>query len=62
MVFVDAALEAMTGDGDERLSLTDCVSFEVIARLGLDGALPLTRISAPAAFRCFPGHLQGWTW
>jgi len=48
VLFVDAelvegALEWMERYRDKRLSLTDCASFEVMERLGLDAAFTFDR-------------------
>ena len=48
VVFVDArifegALERMARFADKRLSLTDCASFELMERLGLDTAFAFDR-------------------
>ncbi len=48
VVFVDAdlmsgGLEKMSGFSDKQLSLTDCVSFETMTRLGMKSAFSFDR-------------------
>lgn len=59
VVFVDAellhgALGQMARFADKRLSLTDCASFEVIARLGLEAAFSFDRDFRDCGFRMLP--------
>jgi predicted nucleic acid-binding protein len=59
LVFVDAgllrgALDQMRRFADKRLSLTDCVSFETLERLGLGGAFTFDRDFRDCGFRMFP--------
>lgn len=59
LLFVDAtllrgALEKMSRFADKRLSLTDCTSFEVIDRLGLDGAFTFDRDFRDCGYRMLP--------
>jgi predicted nucleic acid-binding protein len=59
LVFVDAgllrgALDQMRRFADKRLSLTDCVSFETLERLGLGGAFTFDRDFRDCGFRTFP--------
>jgi hypothetical protein len=59
VVFVDTALlhgalEQMSRFADKRLSLTDCASFELIERLGLDGAFTFDRDFRDCGFRMVP--------
>lgn len=48
------ALAQMQRFADKRLSLTDCASFEVIRRLGLDGAFTFDRDFRDCGFRMLP--------
>jgi predicted nucleic acid-binding protein len=59
IVFVDArllqgALSQMSRFTDKRLSLTDCASFEVMGRLGLDGAFSFDRDFQDCGYRMLP--------
>lgn len=59
LIFLDlellkGALAQMGRFADKRLSLTDCTSFEVIARLGLDGAFSFDRDFRDCGFRMLP--------
>jgi predicted nucleic acid-binding protein len=59
VVFVDAellrgALRQMGRFADKRLSLTDCASFEIIERLGLDGAFTFDRDFRDCGFSMLP--------
>jgi predicted nucleic acid-binding protein len=59
ILFVDdallrGALEQMARFSDKRLSLTDCASFELIERLGLDGAFTFDRDFRDCGFRMVP--------
>ena len=59
MVFVDSellhgALDQMRRFADKRLSLTDCASFEVLDRLGLDGAFTFDRDFRDCGYRMLP--------
>jgi predicted nucleic acid-binding protein len=59
VVFVDAPLvrsgfARMEQFADKTLSLPDCVSFEVIDRLGLDGAFAFDRDFRDCGYRVFP--------
>ena len=59
VVFVDAplvdrALARMEQYADKRLSLTDCASFELIDRLGLDGAFAFDRDFRDCGYRMVP--------
>jgi predicted nucleic acid-binding protein len=59
VVFVDAplvrsGLARMEQFTDKALSLPDCVSFEVIDRLGLDGAFAFDRDFRDCGYRTFP--------
>jgi predicted nucleic acid-binding protein len=59
VVFVDAellrgTLAQMRRLADKRLSLTDCASFELMDRLGLDGAFTFDRDFRDCGFRMFP--------
>jgi len=59
LVFVDVgllrgALDQMKRFADKRLSLTDCVSFETLERLGLGGAFTFDRDFRDCGFRMFP--------
>jgi predicted nucleic acid-binding protein len=59
VVFVDeellrGALAKMEHFSDKRLSLTDCASFEVIERLGLDGAFSFDRDFRDCGYRMVP--------
>lgn len=60
IVFVDtdlieSALSRMAQYSDKRLSLTDCTSFELIERLGLDGAFTFDADFRNCGFRMLPG-------
>lgn len=48
------ALEQMARFGDKRLSLTDCASFEVMRRLGLETAFSFDRDFRDCGFRMVP--------
>jgi predicted nucleic acid-binding protein len=59
VLFVDealfrGALAQMARFSDKRVSLTDCASFEVIERLGLDGAFSFDRDFRDCGFRMVP--------
>jgi hypothetical protein len=59
VVFVDAplvrsALARMEQFHDKPLSLTDCASFELIDRLGLDGAFAFDRDFRDCGYRMVP--------
>lgn len=59
LIFVDAtllrgALDQMKRFADKRLSLTDCVSFETLERLGLEGSFTFDRDFRDCGFRMFP--------
>ena len=59
LIFLDlellkGALAQMQRFADKRLSLTDCASFEVMARLGLDGAFTFDRDFRDCGFRMLP--------
>ncbi len=59
VVFVDAellrgALAQMRRLADKRLSLTDCASFELMERLGLDGAFTFDRDFRDCGYRILP--------
>jgi len=59
LVFVDAeiidgALASMERYGDKRLSLTDCVSFEIMERLGLEAAFTFDRDFRDCGLRTVP--------
>lgn len=59
VIFADAALvrsglARMEQFGDKRLSLPDCVSFDVIDRLGLDGAFTFDRDFRDCGYRVWP--------
>ena len=59
LIFLDVellkgALAQMRRFADKRLSLTDCASFEVIGRLGLDGAFTFDRDFRDCGFRMLP--------
>jgi predicted nucleic acid-binding protein len=51
---VCAALEWMDRFADKRLSLTDCSSFELMARLGLSGAFTFDRDFRDCGFEMLP--------
>ena len=51
---VDRALARMEQYADKRLSLTDCASFELIDRLGLDGAFAFDRDFRDCGYRMVP--------
>jgi len=51
---VQGALAQMRRFADKRLSLTDCASFELIERLGLDGAFTFDRDFRDCGFRMVP--------
>lgn len=60
LVFVDAeliegALARMERYGDKRLSLTDCASFEIMERLGLEAAFTFDRDFQDCGLRTLPG-------
>jgi predicted nucleic acid-binding protein len=59
VVYVDeplilGALARMTRFADKRLSLTDCTSFEVMERLGLEAAFTFDRDFRDCGFRVVP--------
>lgn len=59
LLFVDekllsGAVDRMAQFADKRLSLTDCASFELIDRLGLDGALTFDTDFRDCGFRMLP--------
>ena len=59
VIFVDAplvqrGLDRMEQFADKRLSLTDCVSFEVIDRLGLQGAFAFDNDFRDCGYRMVP--------
>lgn len=59
VVFVDSellrgALDQMRRFADKRLSLTDCASFEILERLGLDGAFTFDRDFRDCGYRMLP--------
>lgn len=59
VVFIDtpllrSALARMEQFGDKRLSLADCASFELIDRLGLDGAFTFDRDFRDCGYRMLP--------
>ena len=59
LLFVDsdvvrAALDLMTRFGDKRLSLTDCTSFELMDRLGLDSAFAFDTDFRDCGYRMVP--------
>ncbi len=59
VVFVDAelvrgALAQMRRLADKRLSLTDCASFELMERLGLDGAFTFDCDFRDCGYRMLP--------
>jgi predicted nucleic acid-binding protein len=59
VVFVDtplirSALSRLEQFDDKRLSLADCVSFEMIDRLGLDGAFAFDRDFRDCGYRVWP--------
>ena len=59
LVFVDSellrgALAQMSRFADKRLSLTDCASFEILERLGLDGAFTFDRDFRDCGYRMLP--------
>lgn len=59
ILYVDAALiqgalAQMRRFADKRLSLTDCASFEVLDRLGLDGAFSFDRDFRNCGYRMVP--------
>lgn len=49
-----AALERMAKYADKQVSLTDCASFALIDRLGLDGAFAFDRDFRDCGYRMFP--------
>ncbi|MGH7822836.1 MAG: type II toxin-antitoxin system VapC family toxin, partial [Candidatus Binatia bacterium] len=51
---LDGALDRMAKFSDKRLSLTDCASFEIIDRLGLDGAFSFDRDFRDCGFPMVP--------
>jgi hypothetical protein len=51
---VRSALARMEQFQDTRLSLTDCASFELIDRLGLDGAFAFDRDFRDCGYRMLP--------
>lgn len=53
------ALEKMSRFADKRLSLTDCASFEVMERLGLDAAFTFDRDFRDCGFHMLPGETKG---
>jgi predicted nucleic acid-binding protein len=59
LVFVDAAvlrgaLDRMSRFADKRLSLTDCASFELMDRLGLEGAFAFDPDFRDCGYRMLP--------
>ena len=59
LIFLDGellrgALEQMRRFADKRLSLTDCASFEVMERLGLETAFTFDRDFRDCGFRMVP--------
>jgi hypothetical protein len=59
LIFADGELVAgglarMEQFADKQLSLTDCVSFELIDRLGLDGAFSFDRDFRDCGYRMVP--------
>ena len=59
VVFADAplirrALARMEQFHDKPLSLTDCASFELIDRLGLDGAFAFDHVFRDCGYRMLP--------
>jgi predicted nucleic acid-binding protein len=59
VVFMDlellrGALDQMKRFADKRLSLTDCTSFEILERLGLDGAFTFDRGFSDCGYRMLP--------
>jgi predicted nucleic acid-binding protein len=59
LIFVDSellrgALAQMKRFTDKRLSLTDCASFEILDRLGLDGAFTFDRDFRDCGYRMLP--------
>ena len=59
VVFMDSellrgALDQMRRFADKRLSLTDCASFEILDRLGLDGAFTFDRDFRDCGYRMLP--------
>lgn len=59
LLFVDsdvvrASLDLMTRFGDKRLSLTDCTSFELMDRLGLESAFAFDTDFRDCGYRMVP--------
>lgn len=59
LIFLDSglfqgALGKMARFADKRLSLTDCASFEVMDRLGLEGAFTFDRDFRDCGYRMLP--------
>lgn len=59
LLFIDAdllrgALARMAHFADKRLSLTDCASFELMERLGLEGAFSFDRDFRDCGYRMLP--------
>lgn len=59
LIFIDSdvltgALAQMERFADKRLSLTDCTSFELMARLGLDSAFSFDRDFRDCGFQMVP--------
>lgn len=59
LIFIDSdllagALARMERFADKRLSLTDCASFELMERLGLDSAFSFDRDFRDCGFRMVP--------
>jgi predicted nucleic acid-binding protein len=48
------ALARMERYGDKRLSLTDCASFELMERLGIDAAFTFDRDFRDCGYRTVP--------
>jgi predicted nucleic acid-binding protein len=64
LLFIDAqvlrgALENMLRFGDKRLSLTDCASFEIMERLGVEAAFTFDRDFRHCGFPMLPGETRG---
>jgi predicted nucleic acid-binding protein len=50
----DRAVAALLTAGERRLSLVDCVSFELMRRIGIDTAFTFDAHFAKQGFRCLP--------
>ncbi|MEX0879708.1 MAG: PIN domain-containing protein [Thermoanaerobaculia bacterium] len=64
LLFIDAlvlrgALEKMSQFADKRLSLTDCASFDVMERLGLEAAFTFDHDFRDCGFRMLPVETKG---